>query len=339
MGKIGRAVYSFVSVALISYNYSMVKKSKAKRKTKSISKSKSKSHFQFKLPTLETLKPQGGILLLLVGIAVHIYWAHHFNFTQDDTFISFRYALNFINGHGLVFNIGERIEGYTNFLWTIFLILAKLAGFQLVSFSRIFGVSFGVAGIIATYFLALYAFDKNSYKAGIAALVLGAIPSYAYWAVSGLETPAFGLAVIVTLYAYVRKSYFTAPMAAIATLLRPEGALVFGFIVVYDVICHRKILSPMVTGIVIYGVSLLPFLVFKYFYYGGIIPNTFYAKSGTLINNLPNGIEYLGTYFWHYMGAGLFILPAFLMFRRGNRKNLVLLCFFLVYSIYLVRIN
>ena len=75
MGKIGRAVYSFVSVALISYNYSMVKKSKAKRKTKSISKSKSKSHFQFKLPTLETLKPQGGILLLLVGIAVHIYWA------------------------------------------------------------------------------------------------------------------------------------------------------------------------------------------------------------------------------------------------------------------------
>ena len=39
--------------------------------------------------------------------------------TQDDAFISFRYAQNLVEGHGLVYNIGERVEGYTNFLWTI----------------------------------------------------------------------------------------------------------------------------------------------------------------------------------------------------------------------------
>ena len=37
----------------------------------------------------------------------------------DDAFISFRYARNLLEGHGLVFNVGERVEGYSNFLWTI----------------------------------------------------------------------------------------------------------------------------------------------------------------------------------------------------------------------------
>ena len=37
----------------------------------------------------------------------------------DDAFISFRYARNLLEGHGLVFNPGERVEGYTNFLWVL----------------------------------------------------------------------------------------------------------------------------------------------------------------------------------------------------------------------------
>src|SRR5574341_680160 len=36
----------------------------------------------------------------------------------DDAYISFRYAQNAIRGYGLVFNPGERVEGFTNFLWT-----------------------------------------------------------------------------------------------------------------------------------------------------------------------------------------------------------------------------
>ena len=42
-------------------------------------------------------------------------------FTVDDAYISFRYARNLADGLGLVYNAGERIEGYTNFLWTVLL--------------------------------------------------------------------------------------------------------------------------------------------------------------------------------------------------------------------------
>ena len=37
----------------------------------------------------------------------------------DDAFISFRYAAHLIAGQGLVFNPGEHVEGYTNFLWVL----------------------------------------------------------------------------------------------------------------------------------------------------------------------------------------------------------------------------
>ena len=42
-------------------------------------------------------------------------------FVQDDAYISFRYARNLADGLGLVWNAGERVEGYTNFLWTLML--------------------------------------------------------------------------------------------------------------------------------------------------------------------------------------------------------------------------
>ena len=38
----------------------------------------------------------------------------------DDAMISMRYARNFVQGHGLVWNAGERpVEGYTNPLWVL----------------------------------------------------------------------------------------------------------------------------------------------------------------------------------------------------------------------------
>ena len=40
-------------------------------------------------------------------------------FLTDDAFISFRYVRNLLEGHGLVFNPDEYVEGYTNFLWIL----------------------------------------------------------------------------------------------------------------------------------------------------------------------------------------------------------------------------
>src|SRR5215203_3666611 len=42
----------------------------------------------------------------------------------DDAMISMRYAWNFSHDHGLVWNPGEYVEGYTNPLWTLVMSLS-----------------------------------------------------------------------------------------------------------------------------------------------------------------------------------------------------------------------
>ena len=58
--------------------------------------------------------------LLAVAFAVH---AYVIDCVADDGLISLQYVKHFLLGDGLVYNIDERVEGFTNFLW-----LAVLGG-------------------------------------------------------------------------------------------------------------------------------------------------------------------------------------------------------------------
>lgn len=91
--------------------------------------------------------------LILFPAVVFLLLVHslYFNYLSDDAFITFRYAKNFVQGKGIVFNTGERVEGYTNFLWLILLsFLMKLGGDIVVS-SRILGVLFGIFNLILLF--------------------------------------------------------------------------------------------------------------------------------------------------------------------------------------------
>src|SRR5262249_6892870 len=65
-------------------------------------------------------------LVLALGVvrAARIAWV------TDDAYISFRYADHLVRGFGLVFNPGERVEGYSNFLWTLWCALGLRLGFD-----------------------------------------------------------------------------------------------------------------------------------------------------------------------------------------------------------------
>jgi len=86
---------------------------------------------------------------LLLAVVVFVWQASRFWFyTIDDAFISYRYALHWAQGHGPVYNLGERVEGYTNFLW-----VAILAGFiklhaDPVLASKIIGLLTGIGTIV-----------------------------------------------------------------------------------------------------------------------------------------------------------------------------------------------
>jgi arabinofuranosyltransferase len=285
-----------------------------------------------------------GLVLAGLGCAVHLFLLFHFNFTQDDAYISFRYAQNYVNGHGLVYNAGERIEGYTNFLWTIWLIAGRLAGFDLVLFSKILGALFGIATIVTLFrFGGIVTADKsgreNPIASGAACLILGTAYAFAYWTVSGLETAAFTFMLTAAVVAFYRRSFAAAPLLVLATLLRPEGALATVVVLAIDIISRRKITAYAAGMAGLWALYLLPLGAFKLWYYGSLLPNPFYAKTAFGFQQLVYGAQYAGQYFWHYLGAGVFVLPAIIVVGRLSPQLKAAMGFALIYCLYIVIIG
>jgi len=279
-----------------------------------------------------------------LAIIVHIYLVFHFDFTQDDAYITFRYAANFLNGHGLVYNVGERVEGFTNFFWTILMILGGRIGFGYVLFSQVLGTLFGVATIALTFFFARELFRdlsvrKRDFLAGLSCLALGTVYSFAYWTVAGLETAAFAFMVLASLFLYIRRSPLAAASLVLATLLRPEGGLVFVFLILYEIISRRSLTSFARMLFILYALFLLPLAGFKILYYKSLLPNPFYAKTSFNLQQLLNGLDYAGRFFWHYLAAGALVLPIIFLLRKIPTALRVTLAFLLIYILYIVFIG
>lgn len=77
-------------------------------------------------------------LLVLCGL-VFLKHAREYEYVQDDAYISLVYAQNWVDGYGLVFNAGERVEGYTNFLWTLLLTVPCMLDEDAVSWAQWMG--------------------------------------------------------------------------------------------------------------------------------------------------------------------------------------------------------
>jgi arabinofuranosyltransferase len=235
-------------------------------------------------------------LLILAAMALFVYSSLTYDFTQDDAYISFRYAANFLDGKGLVFNAGERVEGYTNFLWVMLMALFRgLFGINYLLTSRFFGVLSGAFIFYLLYLLLRSHFRQLSWLLYTAlAVMLLSNQSLAYWSISSLETSAFACMALAALVAEYRKPQLTPALLAIATLLRPEGAVVFGAILFDRIIIERKF---PISFFLMYFVPLLPFAVFKLAYYGSLFPNPYYAKSGVGLEYIASGLEYT----WYFI--------------------------------------
>ena len=65
-------------------------------------------------------------------------------FIKDDAYISLRYAHNLVTGNGLVFNTGEHLEGFTNFLWVLIVAPFEALGWDLFQVCEVLGTALGI---------------------------------------------------------------------------------------------------------------------------------------------------------------------------------------------------
>jgi hypothetical protein len=221
-------------------------------------------------------------LLGLAGaflLAAHL--AYFWRATCDDAFISLRYARNWASGLGLVFNPGERVEGFSNFLWVAVLAAAAALGADPLAASKVAGV-FSLAVWIAAWVALARRAGLGRLERGGLLLLLGCAWPVAYYAVSGMETAFYAgwlaLAANAVAGSGGRLSLGAGACLLGAALSRPEGAIFFPlFAFVHWATRHgtRSLAAPAL----LFGAVFGSFVLWRWSYYGSWIPNTYLVKS------------------------------------------------------------
>src|SRR5205085_7772430 len=103
-------------------------------------------------PTLSLLTQHASRIGSIAGVAVLFAWLtwRYTPFIIDDAFISIRHAENLVRGYGLVYNPGEQIEGYTNFLWVIIIAAVHALGGDSLAGAKWLGVAVNVGTLALT---------------------------------------------------------------------------------------------------------------------------------------------------------------------------------------------
>lgn len=279
-------------------------------------------------------------LYVLAALSVYAVSAHWLNFIQDDAYITYRYVANYLDGHGLVYNIGERVEGFTNFGWLIYLAFWGALGADYILLSKVTGFVLGGGVIILTYLTARLLFKDRGVGWAVLPLFLVAFnQSLAYWSPAGLETAAFAFLTHFSVYAYLKRSRWLLLGFLLLVLVRPEGALVTALLILAEWSSRWRF--PLFTArlAVLAFVLSIPFVVFTQFYYGGILPNPFYAKVGWSGEQLTAGVSYVGEFLAHYGFLGAALLVPVISLRKLSRPERDILLFTLLYLAYVVVIG
>ena len=214
-------------------------------------------------------------------------------FLTDDAFISFRYVRNLLEGHGLVFNPGEYVEGYSNFLWVLELAaLWGLFGLRPEQAAPWLSVVYTVGTLAVVLWWAARApgLRHRRLAAWMAIGLLCSSATFAAWTSGGgLETRQFTFFVAVAvvcllLHGRGRRGLMVASLAlAAAALTRPEGPLIaaccFAWYAAATVASGQRWDGRHLACLVAPFVALVAaHFLFRYAYYGEWLPNTYYAK-------------------------------------------------------------
>lgn len=204
----------------------------------------------------------------------------------DDAYISLRYARNWIEGHGLVFNPGEVVEGYTNFLWTVIGALGLGLGLDGMLWWKSLSA---ISATLLLWRLAVLCRDTLGSVETVAVapwMFLLSLEAFGYWTITGMETMLYACLFVGALGLALRESIVGRRLGSVwifiaLALTRPEGVMVFGL--VHGVVWltqerHRSALRRHVEDGLLFGLFYGAYFAWRFSFYGRPFPNTYYAK-------------------------------------------------------------
>ncbi len=264
----------------------------------------------------------------------------------DDAMISMRYAYNLAHGNGLVWNIGERVEGFTNPLWVGYMAFFHLFPIPLHTISLYIQLSGLIFTVGTLYFVRriVEEFTDNVLTMSAAVAFTAFYSPLISWNLLGMEVSILTLILTAVLWIILRNgtSRFSPSiyiLLAISTLVRMDMAVPFLVILLVLFVAqkeHRRL--HLAWGLGTFVLALGGQTLARYLYYGDLLPNTYYLK----VTGWPFALRILrGLYaliwFTYYSNWAFMLLPfSLLLFRRDWKINLLFLVFLgqVAYSVY-----
>lgn len=270
------------------------------------------------------------VLALTLGLSL----LHQLLFATvtEDALVTFRYARNIADGNGPVFNPGERVEGYTNFLWLVLIALPRAAfGADVETAAVVFGVVAALGCVLLSFFLVnriVARADAEPRPAiGVAAAVLTASAGgLAVYGASGSEVPLFVLLVLAVAYSLAaRRPVVAGVLVAFAVMTSPEGLVVavLGGLWLAGAALKKQHSWWAPVGYVLGAlVFLVPRLAWRWTFYQHFLPAPLAAKlGGPLGSQVAEGWPYLSGFALAHQGfllLGLVAAVALLLRRTGG---------------------
>lgn len=245
-------------------------------------------------------------LLAILAVAL-VAWQiqHYYPFFSDDGFISLRYSQRLLEGKGLTWTDGERVEGYSNLSYVLLCAFVGYLCGDLVIAARIVGM-LGLAMMLASMWVLQ---RRRALQTGtaLAWCVLCSVSSSVVWAIGGLEATLY-TGLLLLGYAKV----FSNPIGpgegwpaairrtwplALACWTRPDGPL-FVIILALALFAAGKGLKDRIRSA--FFASIIPFLAFcaqltfRRMYYNDWVPNTAHIKAKADFERFEEGLDYLG---------------------------------------------
>ena len=274
------------------------------------------------------------IPIILVLCSFTLFSSHLFY--HDDSYITLRYAQRLLDGKGLTWNDGERVEGFTSFLWLIQNAFLGYTGIDLESGSRYLGLA---------YYLAILLILILSKVPTLCLIPLMTLPSLNIYAMSGMETVSFCFWILAGTILLTREierdktktsirpneiirnlssgktCVASGLLFAAGGLTRPEGVLVGILVLSY------LFAAKMVPRAILFLLGFIPpvfgYQLFRVLYFHDFLPNTYYAKSAHVAKAILLKSTALSLAKWSYEWTPIAIL-ILLVLRRESIKKYIL---------------
>lgn len=250
-------------------------------------------------------------LAVLPALSLLLFHAmRYYPFLTDDALISLRYADRLVDGRGLTWTDGERVEGYSNLTWVLATALLHLLGVDLVVACRLLGVGcfVGVLWFVVAWEGART--EQGLWAGALAASAAALTGACAVWLIGGLEQPLVALLLAGALCACragldgrTEDLRWPAILLALLCLSRPDGVLLSGSVVLAYLLAGARELpvgqafsASLRAGVRLGWPSVAALagqLAFRLLYYHDWVPNTARAKLSLSSERLIEGLTYV----------------------------------------------